>query len=102
MTAVWLTIAALALATAAIRAAGPVLLGGRELHPRLMAVVALLAPTLLAALVVTQTLGTEDGVGVDARLAGVAAAGLTIAARGSALLAVLAAAVVTALVRLLS
>lgn len=102
MTAVWLTIVALALATAAIRAAGPVLLGGRELPPRLMTVVALLAPTLLAALVVTQTLGTEDGVGVDARLAGVAAAGVTIAARGSALLAVLAAAAVTALVRALS
>jgi branched-subunit amino acid transport protein len=102
VTAVWLTIAALALATAAIRAAGPVLLGGRELHPRLISVVALLAPTLLAALVVTQTLGTEDGLDVDARLAGVGAAGVTIAARGSALLAVLAAAAVTALVRALS
>lgn len=99
MTAVWVTIAALAIATAAIRAAGPVVLGGRDLPSRLMAVVGLIAPALLAALVVTQTLGAEDGVAVDARLVGVAAAGISIAARRSALTAVVVAAVVTALVR---
>lgn len=99
MSAVWVTIVALALATAAIRAAGPVALGGRDLPPRLTAVVALLAPALLAALVVTQTLATENGLAVDARLAGLAAAGVALAARRSVLVAVLAAAAVAALVR---
>lgn len=102
MTTVWLTVAALTAATAIIRAAGPVLLGGRDLHPRLMAVVALLAPALLAALVVTQTLGEEQGVTVDARLAGVAAAGAAIAARRGIVLVVVLAAATTALVRALS
>lgn len=99
MIAVWVTIVALTVATAAIRAAGPVALGGRDLPPRLMAVVALLAPTLLAALVVTQTLGTEEGLAADARLAGLAAAGIALGAGRSALVAVFAAAAVTALVR---
>jgi branched-subunit amino acid transport protein len=102
VTTVWLTVAALAAATAIIRAAGPVLLGGRDLHPRLMAVVALLAPALLAALVVTQTLGEEQGVTVDARLAGVAAAGAAMAARRGIVLVVVLAAATTALVRALS
>jgi branched-subunit amino acid transport protein len=102
VTTVWLTVAALAAATAVIRAAGPVLLGGRDLHPRLMAVVALLAPALLAALVVTQTLGEEQGVTVDARLAGVAAAGAAIAARRGVVIVVALAAATTALVRALS
>lgn len=101
MTSVWITIAVLALATAAIRAAGPVVLGGRELPARVMSVVALLAPALLAALVVTQTLGTGRGIALDARLVGVAAAGLSIAARRSALEAVVVAAAATAVVRAL-
>lgn len=101
MTSVWITILALALATATIRGAGPVLLGGRALPPAVMAVVALLAPALLAALVVTQTLGADRGIVLDARVIGVATAGLAIAARRSVLFAVFAAAAVTAAVRAL-
>lgn len=52
MSALWVAIVAVALASAAIKAAGPVLVGGRELPPRANAVIALLAPALLAALVV--------------------------------------------------
>lgn len=101
MSAVWATVAALTVATAAIRAAGPLLLGGRELPPRVMAMVALLAPSLLAALVVTQTFGADDGIAVDARVVGVATAALAIAARRSLLVAVVAAAAATAAVRAL-
>jgi hypothetical protein len=61
----------------------------------------LLAPTILAALVVTQTLGSADGLSVDARLAGVGAAGVALALRAPLILAVLVAAVVTALTRAL-
>ena len=50
---VWLTIAGCTLVTVAIKAFGPVVMGGRELPPRLGGVIMLMAPALLAALVVT-------------------------------------------------
>ena len=62
--------------TAAIKAAGPIALGGRDLPPRLTAVVVLLAPALLAALVVTQALADGDRLAVGADTAGVLAGGL--------------------------
>ena len=100
MSDVWVTVVVLALATAAIRAAGPVLVGGRDLHPRLFGVIALLAPALLAALVVTETFGGPDGsLEVDERAAGVAAAGAAIAFRAPILLVIAIAAAVTALLR---
>ena len=103
MSEVWITIGVLAVATAAIRATGPVLVGGRELPERLQSVLALVAPALLAALVVTQTLGAPEGgeLELDARIAGVAAAAGVVAAGGSLLPVAAAAAIVTALVRLL-
>jgi branched-subunit amino acid transport protein len=94
---IWLTIGVLAAATALIRAAGPVILGGRELPPRLIAVIALLAPALLAALVLVETVGTDDrSLALDARLLGVAAAGGLLASGRSMLWAVVAAAVTAA------
>lgn len=56
MTTLWVAIVAVALANAAIKAAGPVLAGGRELPPR-ATVVALLAPALLGDLVISETFG---------------------------------------------
>jgi branched-subunit amino acid transport protein len=101
MSDVWLTIGVLAVATAAIRASGPVLLGGRVMPERLQGVIALLAPALLAALVVVETVGAPEGgeLELDARLAGVAAAAGVIVAGGSMLPVVAVAAIVTALVR---
>ena len=101
MTATWTTIAVLAVATAAIRASGPVLLGGRDLPPRVMAVIALLAPALLVALVVTQTVGEPSGgaLEVDARLVGVVAAGGALLAGASTLPVIALAAIVTAAIR---
>ncbi len=90
---------AVGLATVTIKAAGPVLLGGRALPPRMAAVIALLAPALLAALVAINTFGGERALTVDARLAGVAAAGVAIWRRAPLLLVVVLAAAVTALVR---
>jgi branched-subunit amino acid transport protein len=104
MSEVWITIAVLAVATAAIRATGPVLVGGRELPEGLQGVLSLVAPALLAALVVTQTLGAPEGGAfeLDARIAGVAAAAGVLAAGGSLLPVAATAALVTALVRLLA
>ena len=57
MSALWVAIVAVTLANAAIKAAGPILAGGRELPARVNDVVSLLTPALLAALVVTETFG---------------------------------------------
>ena len=96
---VWVAVIAVGVGTIALKGVGPVLLGGRPLPARLDALVALLAPTLLAALVVTQTLGGEDGLDADARLAGVGAAMVAIALRAPLVVVVVLAATTTALVR---
>lgn len=102
MTEIWVTIGVLAVATALIRASGPVLLGGRELPVRVQGVIALLAPALLSALVVAETVGAPEGgaLELDARILGVAAAGGALVAGLSTLPVVALAAVVTALARL--
>jgi branched-subunit amino acid transport protein len=103
MTDVWLTIGVLTVGTAAIRASGPVVLGGKDLPAAFQNVIALIAPALLAALVVVETLGAAEGGSfeVDARIAGVGAAAIALGLRASTLPVVLLAAVVTALVRLI-
>jgi len=101
VSAVWIVVAALGLATVCFKAAGPVLLGRRELPSRALAVVELLAPVMLAALVVTQAVGGDRELVLDARLVGVAAAGIGLW-RGLTLLpTMIVAAAATALVRLL-
>ena len=57
----WLVIAVVGGVTMAFKAAGPVLLGHRELPARVASVVDVLAPAMLAALVVTQTVGGDGG-----------------------------------------
>ena len=100
MTEVWVTIGVLTVATALIRASGPVILGGRELPPRFMDVIALVAAALLAALVVVETFAGEDQtLEIDARFVGVAAAGGVLYFRGGMLWAVGAAAVAAAVTR---
>ena len=101
MSALWIAIVAVALATAALKAAGPILAGGRELPPRLNAVMALLTPALLTALVVTGTFGEGGNMALDARALGVGVAAVALALRAPVLLAVVLAALVTALARLL-
>jgi branched-subunit amino acid transport protein len=97
VTVAWITIALLTIGTVAIKATGPVTLGGRELPPRVAGVVALLAPSLLAALVIVDTLGGEDrSLAIDERAAGLAAAAVALAARLPMLAVVLIAAAVTA------
>jgi hypothetical protein len=87
----------MAVATALIKAAGPVAVGGRRLSPRALRVIALLAPPLLAALVVVETFSGDDGeLVVDARLAGLLAAGAAIALRAPLAVIVLVAAATAA------
>jgi branched-subunit amino acid transport protein len=104
MTEVWITIAVLTVTTAAIRASGPVLLGGRDMAGPVQNVIGLVAPALLAALVVVETLSAPEGgsLELDARIAGVGAAAVALGLRASALPVVAIAALVTALVRLIA
>jgi branched-subunit amino acid transport protein len=102
MTAVWVTSAGLAATTVAIKAAGPLALGGRELPPAALAVIALLAPALLTALVLTDTFTNDQELTVDARAAGLACAGGAVLLRAPLLVVVLVAAAGTAAVRAVS
>lgn len=100
-TTVWITVAGLAVCTAAIKAFGPVVFGGRELHPLLARIIPLLAPALLAALVVTETTGGHGHtISIDARAGGLAAAAIALWLRAPLTVVVVAAAAVTALLRL--
>jgi len=101
VTVVWVTIAALTVGTVAIKAAGPVVLGGRDLPPRIDGVIARLAPALLAALVVVETFGRDHALGVDESAAGLLAAAAALAARLPVIAAIVIAAVVTAVLRLI-
>jgi branched-subunit amino acid transport protein len=100
MSAIWAVVAAIGIGTMAIKAAGPVLLGGRPLPTRVRSVVALLAPALLAALVATATLGEGQSLVVDARVVGMGAAVVALALRAPTLVVVVVAAAAAAAARL--
>ena len=97
-----LLIAAVTAVTVAVKAAGPIAFGGRPLPEPIAAVVDLLAPPLLAALVVTQALANGDKLAFGADTAGVGVAGVIAAAGGSAMACVLSATGVAALGRLIT
>ena len=88
-------------ATVLLKAAGPVFLGGRALPPRAVALVEVLAPAMLAALVVTQTVGGDGELVLDERVAGLAVAAAAILLRAPLLVVMTLAAGSAALLRLL-
>ena len=100
MNGVWIVVAVVGVATIAFKAAGPVVIGRRELPPRARSLVELLAPVMLIALVVTQTFGGDQEIEIDARVAGVGAAVVALAFRAHIIVAMAIAALVTALLRL--
>lgn len=99
MNEIWLALVVVGAATVLLKATGPVLLGGRELPPRVNALVTLLAPAVLAALVVTQVVGGERELVFDARLVGLGAACAAIALRAPLVVVVVVAAGSTAIAR---
>ena len=97
-----LVIVALIVTTALVRASGPVILGGRDLPERATAVISLLAPALLAALVMTETFrGEGSELTLDERAVGVAGAAGVLAIRGPLVLALVVAMALTGTVRAL-
>jgi branched chain amino acid efflux pump len=101
VSAVWTAIAVVAVLNFAIKATGPFALGGRPLPPPAQRVVALLAPALLAALVVVDTFSHGRALVLDARLAGLGAAALALAARAPLVVVVLVAPAAAAAARAL-
>ena len=100
MSSAWTVVVVVGAASMVLKAAGPVFLGGRALPPRIDSVVALIGPVMLTSLVVTQTVGGDERIVLDARLPGVAVAAVAVW-RGAPVVAAMAiAAVVTASIRL--
>ena len=98
---IWLVIIGLAVTTAAIKAAGPVLFGGREPGPAFLGVVALLAPALLTALVATALFSDGRSWSVGLEVVGVAVGAVLLWRGWSVLLAVAVAVGLTAVLRAL-
>ena len=97
----WGVVGGAAAVTAVIKGIGPFALGGRELPEWFSSVVVLLAPALLAALVVASTLADGKNLHVGANTAGVAVAGVAFWRGASVIVGVVIAAVVTAGLRAL-
>jgi hypothetical protein len=102
LSAVWIAVLAVGAATIALKSAGPVLLGGRELPGWLAVPVSLLAPAVLAAFVVTQAAAGDRQIVADARLVGLGAGAIAVALRAPILVVVVVAAAAAALARLLT
>ena len=94
-----LVVLLLGAATYALKAAGPLLLGNRELPGWLADGIALVPAPLLAALVVVSVGLDGGGLRLDARLVGVVAAGVVLWRGGGFVTTVLVAAAVTAVLR---
>ena len=101
VSAAWWLVALVGVATIAIKGAGPVLLGGKPLPPRIGRIIGLLAPALLAALVAISTFGGDRALVLDERAVGVGAAAVAVALKAPPLLVVIVAAVITAATRAL-
>ena len=99
MSAPWAAVALVGAGTVVLKAVGPVVLAGRELPPRLGQLVEALAASVLAALVVTQTVGGNRELVLDEKLVGVGAAAVAVALRAPLLAVIVVAAVATGLAR---
>ena len=102
MSAVWIAVLGVGAATIVLKATGPVLLGGKELPSWLAGPVSLLAPAVLAAFVVTQTVAADREIVADARLIGLGAGAIAVALRAPILVVVIVAAAAAAVARLVS
>ena len=101
MSPVWTAVLGSGAVTIVLKATGPVLLGGRSVPSWLAGPVSLLAPAVLAAFVVTQTVGGHREIVADARLVGLGAGAIAVAMRAPILAVVVIAAAAAAVARLL-
>ncbi|ONI75200.1 branched-chain amino acid ABC transporter [Actinosynnema sp. ALI-1.44] len=99
MSPLWIAILLVAAVSFTIKAAGPALLGNRPLPVRAAAVIALIAPALLAGIVVTDFAGPSWTEADWTVAAGLSAAAITYLFRAPVLVCVAAAVAATALLR---
>lgn len=97
----WLAVWACAAGLLAQKVAGAFVPQAWVSGVRVRAVLTLLPVSMLAALVVTQTAGSSDGLVLDLRLVGLGTAAVALLLRAPFLVVVVAAALATALARLL-
>lgn len=102
MSAAWACVFAVGVGTFALKAVGPVGVSGRKLPAHVVELLDMVAPAILAALVVAETFAHGRALVIDARLVGVAAGLVAIVFRAPIWLVVLAGAVATAVARLVT
>jgi branched-subunit amino acid transport protein len=98
----WLTVLLVGVGTVLLIAVGPVGVAGRRLPTAAERLLELVAPAILAALVVVETFASGRHLVADARLAGVGAGVLCVLARAPFWVVVLCGALATAAVRALN
>jgi branched-subunit amino acid transport protein len=96
----WAVVLAVGVGTLALKAVGPVGIAGRRLPSRVTDLLGLVAPAILAGLVVTETFAAGRSLVFDARIAGLLAGVGAVALRLPLWAIVVAGAVATAAVRL--
>ena len=97
----WAALLGFAAGSYALKAIGPLGLGGREPGPLASRLITLIAVPLLAALIVVQTLGDGQRLALDARVPALAVAGFCVWRGAPFLVTVLAAAATAAGLRAL-
>lgn len=102
MTDATVVLIVLALGTFALKSAGPLVLGARQLPVRVQVVVDLLPAALLAALAIVSTVGDGREIVVDARLVGLVVAGGALWRRAPFVVVVVLASAATAVARLVA
>lgn len=95
----WVLTIVLAVGTVLLKTIGPVLAGGRQPPAPLTRVIALVAPALISALIVTSTFTAGRHLVIDARAAGLVVGATALWLRVPAVLAMIMAAIVCALLR---
>jgi branched-subunit amino acid transport protein len=95
----WVPLLALSAVSYGLKSIGPLAAGGREIGPKLRRVLDLVAVPLLAALILTQTVGIGHRLVIDARVPALAVAAVLVWRRAPFLVVVLAAAATAALLR---
>jgi branched-subunit amino acid transport protein len=102
VSAAWATVLAVGAGTVVLKSVGPVGVAGKELPPRVGELLSMVAPAILAALVVTEAFAHGRSLVVDERLAGVGAGAVAIAFRAPLWVVIVVGAVATAVARLIS
>jgi branched-subunit amino acid transport protein len=97
----WAVLIALSVISYGLKAAGPLLAGGRELGPKVRTALDLVPVPLLAALIGVQTLSDGHRLVIDARVPALGVAAVLVWRRAPFLVVVLAAAATAALIRAL-